>query len=143
VPPLEIDGIPIHKPPYATLTAIDLNRGEHVWQIPFGDMPSLRSHPLLKGVEIPQTGEAPPQHGQSGALVTAGGLLFISSASPYLYAFDKTNGKLLWQTELDGGGGFGSPMTYRSPSGRQIVVVGTSKSQGEDAKLMAFALPRE
>ena len=142
-PPLEIEGIPIHKPPYATLTAIDLNRGEHDWQIPFGDMPSLRSHPLLRGVEIPQTGEAPPQHGHSGAVVTAGGLLFISSASPYLYAYDKANGQLLWGTELDGGGGFGSPMTYRSPSGRQIVMVGTSKRQGEDAKLMAFALPRE
>jgi quinoprotein glucose dehydrogenase len=106
-------------------------------------MPSLRSHPLLRGVEIPQTGEAPPQHGQSGPLVTAGGLLFIASASPYLYVFDKSNGELLFRTELDGGGGFGSPMTYRSPSGRQIVVVGTSKSQGEDAKLMAFALPRD
>jgi quinoprotein glucose dehydrogenase len=75
--------------------------------------------------------------------VTAGGVLFLSSASPYLYAFDKRNGNLLWKTDLGGGSGFGSPMTYRSPSGRQMVVVATSKSQGEDAKLMAFALPGE
>ena len=47
------DGIPIHKPPYSTLTAIDLNAGEHVWQIPLGDMPSLREHPLLKDVDLP------------------------------------------------------------------------------------------
>jgi quinoprotein glucose dehydrogenase len=142
-PPLEVEGLPIHKPPYATLTAIDLNRGEHAWQVPFGDMPSMKSHPLLQGVDIPPTGEAPPQHGQAGPLVTAGGLLFLASASPYLYVFDKANGKELHRIELDGGFGFGSPMTYLSPSGRQIVVVATSKSQGEDAKLMAFALPRE
>jgi quinoprotein glucose dehydrogenase len=142
-PPLEVEGIPIHKPPYATLTAIDLNRGEHAWQVPFGDMPSLRSHPLLAGVDIPQTGEAPPQHGQAGPLVTAGGLLFLSSASPYLYVFDKKDGRELHRIDLGGGFGFGSPMTYRSPSGRQLVVLGVSKAQGEDAKLMAFGLPSE
>jgi quinoprotein glucose dehydrogenase len=140
VPPLELDGLPLHKPPYATLTAIDLNRGEHAWRITLGDAPAIKNHPLLKGVELPPTGEAPPQHGQSAPVVTAGGLLFISSGSPYLHVFDKTTGKLLWETELDGGRGFGSPMTYRAPSGRQIVVIATSKSQGEDAKLMAFAL---
>ncbi|MDX1389559.1 MAG: PQQ-binding-like beta-propeller repeat protein, partial [Acidobacteriota bacterium] len=135
------DGIPIHKPPYSTLTAIDLNAGEHAWQIPLGDMPSLREHPLLKDVELPPLGIGPPQHGQSGPLVTAGGLVFISASSPYLYAFDKATGELVWQTEL-GGGGFGNPMTYRSPSGRQLIVIGTSQSDGSDAKLVAFALAR-
>ena len=48
----------------------------------------------------------PPHHGQSGPLVTAGGLVFISASSPHLYAFDKATGELVWQTEL-GGGGFG------------------------------------
>lgn len=133
------DGIPIHKPPYSTLTAIDLNAGEHVWQIPLGDMPSLREHPLLRDVDLPPLGIGPPQHGQSGPLVTAGGLVFISASSPYLYAFDKTNGELVWQTELSGGG-FGNPMTYQSPSGRQFIVIATSQSDGSDAKLMAFAL---
>ncbi|HXV65314.1 MAG TPA: PQQ-binding-like beta-propeller repeat protein, partial [Vicinamibacteria bacterium] len=142
VPPLEVEGLPIHKPPYATLTAIDLNRGEHAWQIPLGDMPALHEHPLLEGIDVPPTGEAPPQHGQSGPVVTAGGLVLISGSSPYLYAFDKSTGELLVKTELDGGGGFGSPMTYLSPSGRQMIVIATSKSRGEDAKLMAFALPQ-
>ena len=105
-------------------------------------MPSIREHPLLEGVDVPQTGVAPPQHGQSGPLVTAGGLVFLSGASPHLYVFDKASGDLLWQAEL-GGGGFGSPMTYTSPSGRQLVVIATSTSQGEDAKLLAFGLPRE
>jgi quinoprotein glucose dehydrogenase len=140
-PPLEVEGLPIHKPPYATLTAIDLNRGEHVWQIPFGDMPELHDHPLLEGIEVPPTGEAPPQHGQAGPLVTAGGLVFLSSASPYLYAFDKATGELVWRGELHGGNGFGSPMTYLSPSGRQMIVLATSTNRGEDAQLMAFALP--
>ena len=79
------------------------------------------------------------KHGQSGPLVTAGGLVFISASSPYLYAFDKANGELVWQTEL-GGGGFGNPMTYQSRSGRQFIVIATSQSDGSEAKLMAFAL---
>lgn len=133
------DGIPIHKPPYSTLTAIDLNAGEHAWQIPLGDMPSLHEHPLLKDIDLPPLGIGPPQHGQSGPLVTAGGLVLISASSPYLYAYDKASGELLWETEL-GGGGFGNPMTYRTSSGRQIVVIATSQSDGSDAKLVAFAL---
>ena len=50
--------------------------------------------------------------------------MFISASSPYLYAFDKANGELVWQTEL-GGGGFGNPMTYQSRSGRQFIVIAT------------------
>ena len=43
----------MHKPPYGTLTAIDLNRGEQLWQVPLGDEPSIRNHPLLRGVTLP------------------------------------------------------------------------------------------
>jgi len=138
-PPLEVDGLPIHKPPYSTLTAIDLNEGEHAWQVTLGDMAKIRNHPALEGLDIPLTG-VEPQHGQSGPLVTAGGLVFISGSSPSLYAYDKASGELVWEQEL-GGGGFGSPMTYRSPSSRQFIVIATSGDRGEDAKLMAFALP--
>ena len=45
--------LPVHKPPYGTLTAIDLNRGEQLWQVPLGDEPSIRNHPLLRGVTLP------------------------------------------------------------------------------------------
>ena len=138
--PLNIDGLPVHKPPYSTLTAIDLNRGEHRWQVPFGDYPEMRKHPLLEGVELPeQLGAGPPQHGQSGPLLTAGGILFLSSATRNLYAFDKDNGKLLSTIPLDGYG-YGNPMTYRTKSGRQYVVIATSEKDGSNAKLNAFAL---
>ena len=134
------DGIPIHKPPYSTLTAIDLNAGELVWQIPLGDMPSLREHPLLKELDLPPLGVGPPQHGQSGPLVTAGGLVFISASSPFLYVYDKKTGELVWQAEL-GGGGFGNPITYRTKSGKQLIVIATSQSDGTAPKLIAFGLP--
>ena len=134
------DGIPIHKPPYSTLTAIDLNAGDHIWQIPLGDMPSLREHPLLRELDLPPLGVGPPQHGQSGPLVTAGGLVFISASSPFLYAYDKKTGELVWQAEL-GGGGFGNPITYRTKSGKQLIVIATSQSDGTAPKLIAFGLP--
>ena len=136
---LDIDGIPIHKPPYSTLTAIDLNNGEHVWRVPFGDYPELKEHPLLKDLDLPQLGAAPPQHGQSGTLVTAGGLIFISSATRNLYAFNKQDGKLVATISLDGYG-FGNPITYRTSSGKQFIVIATSGKDGSDAKLNAFAL---
>ena len=138
--PVTIEGsIPIHKPPYATLTAINLNKGVHEWQIPLGDMPSLKQHPLLQNVELPQLGIGPPQHGQSGPLVTAGGLVFISASSPFLYAFDKETGELVWKTAL-GGGGFGNPITYRTPAGKQLLVIATSQSDGSQPKLIAYGL---
>ena len=136
-----VDGIPIHKPPYATLTAIDLNKGEHAWQIPLGDTPSIRNHPMLKDLDLPPLGIGPPQHGQSGSLVTAGGVLFISASSPFLYAFDKATGEQLHAIEL-GGGGFGNPMTYMSSDGRQILAIATSQSDGTDGRVRAFALPK-
>ena len=60
-------GLPLLKPPYGRITAIDLDRGEFVWQVPHGDTPdSVRNHPALKGLTIPRTG----QSGAVGALVT-------------------------------------------------------------------------
>ena len=138
--PLSIDGLPVHKPPYSTLTAIDLNKGEHVWQVPFGDYPDMKKHPLLRDLDLPQLGAGPPQHGQSGPLLTAGGVLFLSSATRNLYAFDKQSGEELATIPLDGYG-YGNPMTYRAKSGRQFIVIATSEKDGSAARLNAFALP--
>jgi quinoprotein glucose dehydrogenase len=135
------DGLPIGKPPYAVLTAIDLNAGEHVWQVPLGDSPEIRNHPLLQGLDLPQLGITPmktPPWGLSGPVVTRGGLLFISGGGFTLYAIDKASGETLWEADL-GARGFGTPMTYQTRSGRQFVVIATGQ---EDATLMAFALPQ-
>ena len=131
-----IGELPINKPPYGTLTAIDLNTGEHRWQVPLGDSPQVRRHPLLRGVTLPeQLGVA----GAPGAIVTAGGLLFVTGGGSTLYAIDKANGRTLWQSEL-GRRAYSVPMTYRTRGGRQFVVIATGA--GSDAELVAFALPR-
>src|SRR5439155_3566326 len=67
------NGIPLLKPPYAHLTAVDLNQGTIAWRVPFGDLPSLRQHPALKGVTLPDSLGSP---GAPGVIVTAGGLVF-------------------------------------------------------------------
>lgn len=133
------DGLPIHKPPYSTLTAIDLNAGEHVWQMAVGDSPWIRNHPLLKDLQLPPLGTPYGGRGSNaGPLVTRGGLVFISSGTPKLYAIDKASGKTLWEGDLGGNHGTGNPMTYQTRSGRQLLIIATRQ---ENAALMAFALP--
>jgi quinoprotein glucose dehydrogenase len=126
--------LPLNKPPYGTLTAIDLNSGEHKWQVPIGDTPDVRSHPALAGVELP------PALGVSGApggIVTRGGLVFITGGGNTLYAVDTEDGRVRWQADL-GQRGYANPMTYRTKAGKQFVVIATGV--GEGAKLQAFAL---
>lgn len=127
--------LPLNKPPYGTLTAIDLNTGEHKWQVPIGDTPELRSHPALREVQLP------PALGVSGApggVVTKGGLVFITGGGSTMYAIDTNDGRVRWQTDL-GQQGYANPMTYRTKAGRQFVVIATG-GRGS-AKLQAFALP--
>jgi quinoprotein glucose dehydrogenase len=126
------DGLPLLKPPYGHLTAIDLNRGEIVWRVVLGDMPSLRQHAALKGVPLPERLGAP---GAPGAIVTAGGLVFVGGGDAALNAVDALTGDLVWRWALDQRT-TGTPMTYRS-GGRQYVVIATGS--GEDAELIAFA----
>ena len=129
-----LGAIPLIKPPYAYLVAIDLNEGEIAWRVPFGEGSRIiRSHPLLQGVELPDRLGTP---GNSGPMVTAGGLVFLGGE--VLYAFDKATGEEVWR----GATTFrtsGNPMTYRAASGRQFVVIATGA--GPDAALVAFALP--
>ena len=131
-----MDGLPLQKPPYATLTAIDLNRGEIHWRIPFGKGSDLiRTHPALKGVSLPDLLGTP---GNPGQIVTKSGLLLIGGGDRALYAFDKATGKELWSYALPRRSS-GTPMTYRSRAGRQFVVMATGS--GSDTALVAFALP--
>jgi quinoprotein glucose dehydrogenase len=116
-------GLPLFKPPYGRLVAIDLNRGEIRWTVANGDGP--RDHPALKGLNLPPLG-AP---GRVGPLVTKS-LVFMGEGLPQdppgsggrkFRAFDKATGQVVWETTLDGAV-TGVPMTY-SWQGRQYLIV--------------------
>ncbi len=129
-----MDGLPLLKPPYGHLVAIDLNRGTIKWRVPFGDMPSLRRHPALKDVALPPALGAP---GAPGVLATASGLVIGGGGDIAIHAMAAATGAEVWRSVLPRRVN-GTPMTYRSSSGRQFVVVATGG--GEDASLVAFAL---
>jgi quinoprotein glucose dehydrogenase len=131
-----IDGVPILKPPYAHLVALDLNRGEIAWKVPFGDAPEIRSLPALKGVPLPDRLGAV---GPPGAIVTKGGVIFVGGNDMALSAFDARDGRELWRYVLPRQA-TATPMTYLDANGRQVVVIATGR--GEDTALVAFALSR-
>jgi quinoprotein glucose dehydrogenase len=132
---LDKDGYPAIQPPWGTLTAIDLNSGKTVWKIPLGEYPELAAQGL--------TGTGSENYG--GAVVTAGGLLFIGATNydKVFRALDKTTGKVLWQTTLPAAGN-ATPSTYEV-NGRQYIVIaaGGGKSPAPTGgSLVAFALPK-
>ena len=129
------EGYPAVVPPWGTLNAIDLNTGEYLWKIPFGEYPELAA----QGVKNTGT------ENYGGPVVTAGGLDFIGATSydRKFHAFDKTTGELLWETTLPFAGN-ATPATYQV-NGRQFVVI--AAGGGKDPKFpaggvyVAFALP--
>ncbi|MCX6623168.1 MAG: PQQ-binding-like beta-propeller repeat protein [Acidobacteria bacterium] len=130
------DGYPAVQPPWGTLSAIDLNRGEIRWQIPFGEIPALAA----KGLR--NTGS----ENYGGAVVTSSGLLFIGATDfdSKFHAFDKLSGKLLWETTLPAGGN-ATPSTYQV-DGRQYIVIaagGGKSGQVSSGSYVAFSLPAE
>lgn len=131
----ELGAIPLTKPPYAHLVAVDLNQGEIAWRVPFGEgSPGIRQHPLLNGVALPDRLGTP---GNAGPIATASGLVFIGGGDPYLYMFDSRTGRELARVATPQRTS-GNPMTYRTRAGRQFVVIATGA--GPDAGLAAFAL---
>jgi len=138
-------GLPLLKPPYGRITAIDLDRGEIRWQVAHGETPdSVRNHPALQGVTIPRTG----QSGAVGALVTktlviAGDPLATTGAGrprgAMLRAYDKTNGKEIGTVYLPAQQS-GTPMTY-ALNGRQYIVVAISGGT-YSGEYVAFTLGR-
>ena len=127
--------LPIIKPPYGTLTAIDLDSGDMRWQITMGDTPGLRTHPALRDLALPPLGVA----GSPGGVATRGGLVFITGGGNTLYAIDARDGSVKWSAPL-GTIGYSNPMTYRARNGAQYIVVAAGFGNG--ATLQAFALPR-
>lgn len=108
----DANGYPVSAPPRGTLTAIDLNTGEHRWQVPLGEYKEL----MAKG--IPPTGT----DNYGGPLVTGSGLLFIAaSKDEQLRAIEKKKGETVWQTLLPAAG-YATPATY-SVGGKQFIVI--------------------
>jgi quinoprotein glucose dehydrogenase len=132
-------GLPLVSPPWAVLTAIDLNKGEIAWKAPLGQgNPALRSHPLLKDVALPNRLGSPNNRG--GAMVTKGGFVFVGGGDGYLYAFDKKTGAEVWRGKIPYEN-TATPMTYRTRSGRQFIVVATGT--GAENALVAFAVSNQ
>src|SRR3984885_4019764 len=142
-PPLMVQGMPIIKPPYGQISAIDMDKGEMLWQVAHGETPdNVRNHPALKGVDIPRTG----RQGTIGTLVTkslviAGesGVFTLPSGQKgaMLRAYDKKTGKEMGAVNMPAGQ-TGSPMTYML-NGRQYLVLAIGGNM--PAELIAFALP--
>ena len=129
------EGIPLIKPPYGYVVAIDLDHGTIAWKQPFGDSPALRRNPKLQGVKLP---EKLGVEGVAGAIVTKGGLIFVGGGDTRLHAVDPQTGKDVWLGDLPARSG-GTPMTYRTSSGRQFVAIATGS--GTNSALVSFALP--
>jgi len=132
---LDPDGYPAIAPPWGTLSAIDLNSGRFLWQIPLGEYPPLAAQGMINtGTE-----------NYGGPIVTAGGLVFIGATvyDRMFRAFDSSTGELLWETRLPFAG-IATPATYLI-DGKQYVVI--AASGGRDPKspvggmYIAFALP--
>lgn len=130
---LDSKGYPAISPPWGTLTAIDLNTGQHLWQQTLGDFSELSAK------RTAPTGT----ENYGGPVVTAGGLLFIAATKDGMFrAFDKRTGKLCWETKLPAAG-FATPATYEW-NGKQYVVVacgGTKLGAAKGDSYVAFALP--
>ncbi len=149
---MTIDGLPLFKPPYFRVTAIDMSKGEHLWMSPIGNGP--RNHPLLKELNVPPLGG----DYQRGSVLVTKTLLFVSMSALHsrggpepapwarwadpadmrnlMYVFDKSSGTLLKTIELDGRSA-AAPMTYLY-RGRQYIVVATGG--GPTSEVVALAL---
>jgi len=148
-------GLPLFKPPYGRITAIDMNRGEIVWQVANGHGP--RNHPAIRHLNLGRLGRP----GRPSPLATAT-LLFIGEGSdarnsggrvpdgmppeivtnygePWFRAYDKETGEVVWEHELPSGT-TGAPVSYMH-EGKQYVVVGIAGKEGMPPRFVAFSLP--
>ena len=127
--------MPAIAPPWGTLNAIDLVKGEIAWKVPLGEYPQL----VAKGIR--NTGTL----NFGGAVATAGGVIFIAAtADEKIRAFEKSSGRMLWEHQLPAGG-YATPSIYMI-DGRQYVVIAAGGSGKNATKsgdsIIAFALPQ-
>jgi quinoprotein glucose dehydrogenase len=136
------EALPLFKPPYSRLTAIDMNRGEHVWMVPAGNGDRFRNHPALASLKLPPVGG---DSNYSGPLLTRTLLIYAliaggTNGGPRLAAYDKATGRELASVDLPQAA-IGTPMTYML-DGKQYIAL-TVQGQTSDAapELVALALP--
>jgi quinoprotein glucose dehydrogenase len=132
---VDSEGYPAVAPPWGTLNAIDLNKGEILWKVPLGEFEELTER------GIPKTGT----ENYGGPVVTAGGLIFIAATQDeYIRAFDKDSGEELWKYKLPAAG-MATPATYEV-KGRQYLVIAAGGGKITDKRgdaYVAFALPED
>jgi len=143
-PVLQVQGLTIVKPPYGVVSAINLDRGDLVWQVPHGDTPdNIRNHPALKGLNIPKTG----QQGSVGLMVTRTLVVLGDPAvtttpehprGAMLRAYDKNTGAQVGALLMPAPQS-GAPMTYQV-DGRQFIVVAISGG-AYTGEYVAYSLP--
>ena len=137
-------GLPLIKPPYGRVTAINMTTGDHVWMKPIGGTPeNIRNHPMLKGVTIPRTGRP----GRTGIMLTKT-LLWAGERGPldtvngeqvsWFRSYDKATGEIVSEMTIPANV-TNVPMTYMS-GGKQYIVVAVA-AVGKPAELIALALP--
>ena len=146
VPTLNVEGLPILKPPYGIIAAIDMSKGEILWRIPHGETPdNVRNHPKLKDMDIPRTGQA----ASVGVVVTkslliAGDMLVTDPGDrergAMLRAYDKFTGEEVGSIWMPSGQS-GAPMTY-SINGKQYLIVAVSGGS-YPGEIRAYTLPED
>ena len=135
--PLMPQGLPLVKPPYSRMSALDLNTGEYVWQVPTGNGDRFRNHPRLRDLDLPPLGG---DGTRTGVVLTKTLVIYNLSAGgtnggPRMVAYDKATGEELGSVDLPSGA-LGTPMTYMV-DGKQYVALGI----GNGPRMVAFALP--
>ena len=130
-------GLPLLKPPYSRMSAIDMNTGDYEWVVPTGNGDRVRNHPRLRDLNLPPLGG---DNAINGPLLTKTLLIYCltagsSSGGPRLVAYDKASGDELASIDLPSGA-IGTPMTYMV-DGRQYIAL----TVGGGPRLVAFALP--
>jgi quinoprotein glucose dehydrogenase len=148
---LTVQGLPLIKPPYGRITAIDLNKGDIVWQVAHGETPdTIKNHPALKGLNIPRTGRPGGAGGSSGGIgiLTTRTLVISGEGGQFttpggqrgamLRAYNKATGEEVGAVYMPGAQ-TGSPMTYMA-GGKQYIVVAVSGAVNP-GELVAYRLP--
>ena len=136
------DGVPLFKPPYSRITAINMNTGDHAWMVPAGSGDRIRNNPRLKGLNLPSVGG---DSTFSGPLLTKTLLMYAlttggTTGGPRLVAYDKATGKELASVDLPGAA-IGTPMTY-SVGGKQYVAITVQGATPTAVpELVALSLP--